>query len=177
MRFVTSSLVACACSLATYAAENVASIGGAAIANVASVGGVAEANIASIGGIDNTAAGGVSTAFSDNFNRADGAGLGANWTAVASAFNVDTNTAVSSAAGTTIMAVPTTSASSANQWARVVINTADTNYAAVVLRYTNGSSPLYAVWVNKPSGIVEWTRQATPGVDQATIASTSLTTA
>lgn len=96
-----------------------------------------------------TAAGGGGLAsFSDNFNRADNASMGANWTEIAGNIDIASNKASGqdTADFSEKEAVYSgASTSTANQYWKFTISGTGACRPSVILRYTNSGSPFYEV--------------------------------
>lgn len=135
-------------------AQLVKTVQGLAIASVKTAQGLAIASVKTILGVDNTS-GGSPNAFSDDFNRANGA-LGANWTTSAGAADINSN-AYRSNTGSfgNVISVYNTSAGSLTQYVRVTLGVTNI-YPWIILRYTDASSPFYAFQVTGTNGLVEW---------------------
>lgn len=110
------------------------------------------------------AAGGV--AFSDDFNRANGDSLGANWTEAAGDLDIVGNTmeCLTLGWGENIAAYTGTSCGSVNQYVKatfVTSGTASARYPCIVFRYTNASSPMYKIFFWIDENQITFTRAAT----------------
>src|SRR5688572_24154747 len=135
-------------------AQNIKTIQGIAIANIKTIQGIAIANIKTIQGIDNTSGGGPN-AFSDDFDRANGA-LGANWTTSAGAADINSNAyRLNTGSFGNIVSVYNTSAGSLTQYVRFTL-AANNQYPWMIFRYTDDSSPFYALLFDGVSGEVYW---------------------
>lgn len=107
--------------------------------------------------------GGAPAAFSDNFDRADSADLGANWTQSAGAMAIFSNGLRQSTASYgrifTIYNTPTTTV---QQYIKVQFVNDGGEYPGIVLRYQDGSSGFYALY-HDPSAVWEWSHYAGVG--------------
>ncbi len=149
-----------------FAAENIKAVGPVAKANVKAVGPVVEANIKSLGPVDNTTGGGGGVTLSDDFNRANNANLGANWSILSGTIAIDANEAsITSTAWAEVVHAHNTSLASANGYIKVtlIINDSEpnNNYPAVFFRVTNASSPMYGVFFWDFENSMTFIRKAT----------------
>lgn len=152
-------------------AQNIKTIQGITLANTKTCQGIAIANIKTIQGIDNTS-GGSGAAFSDDFNRANGA-LGANWSAYAGAADINTNTWRMNTAsfGQVCTGYVGTSCNTVNQYAKITFG-ADAQYPSVYFRLTDGSSASYEILFDGNNGDAFWYHHATPGASGTQIGAT-----
>jgi len=158
------------------AAENVKTVGGVARANVKTIGGVAEANIKTLLGVDNTSAGGSAVVFTDNFDRSNSDSLGANWTEAAGGWTIDANVLeVSSISYAHCLAIYSGMATTGgSQHVQVTLSTAiASSYPSIVLRYTNSSSPFYAIQFRITEQVVRWLRYADVATTSTTLTDSS----
>lgn len=138
-------------------AQNIKTIQGVALASVKTIQGIAIASIKTIQGIDNTAGGGPN-AFSDDF--AGTGALGANWTVSAGAADRSSDKfRIQTGSFANVIAVYNTSAGSLTQYQRFTLS-ANNQYPWMIFRYTDASSPFYALLYDGVSGEVYWYHHA-----------------
>jgi hypothetical protein len=119
--------------------------------------------------------GGGAAAFSDDFNRADADGLGANWTEAAGDGDIFSNTyRISSGSFANVTSVHNTSTGSLTQYVKVTITTAGAQYPWLVFRYTDGSSPYYTFQLDGNSADVSWYHFASAAASSGTEISTAV---
>jgi hypothetical protein len=101
--------------------------------------------------------GGGPAAFSDNFDRADGASLGANWSEEAGDASIFSNTyrLVTGSFGV-VTSVHNTSTGSTTQYIKISLSGIDVQYPWVVFRYLNSSSGYYTLQMDGNTGTVDW---------------------
>lgn len=102
--------------------------------------------------------GGSPSAFSDDFDRANGDSLGANWTEAAGDADIVSNEYRISTGGFGVVTSVYTgeACTTANQYVMITIDDTFLQYPWVVLRYTDSSSPYYAVQFDGNNGTAEW---------------------
>lgn len=101
--------------------------------------------------------------FSDEFNRADSTGLGANWSAWASTANVVSNAAkvTGNSYVENIQAYTATATSGVDQYARISwVKSVGSSYPCLMLRGSASGSPMYAVYFWLAEDKIEWVRKA-----------------
>jgi hypothetical protein len=137
-------------------AQLVKTVQGLAIASVKTTQGLAVASAKTILGLDNTS-GGSPAAFSDDFNRANGA-LGANWTVGDGAADVETNAwrMQTGSFGDVVSVFSGTPCNTANQYVKATFGSVTTQYPALIFRYTDGSSPFYMFLFDGGNGEIQW---------------------
>jgi hypothetical protein len=116
-----------------------------------------------------------SAAFSDNFDRANSASLGANWTEAAGDASIAGNQVeLQSAAYAQItLAYTGTACSTVNQYVKA--DTTGGQMLGIVLRYTDASSPLYVVVFDKNEGRIDWKRYSDASTSTETVQSQAFT--
>ncbi len=119
--------------------------------------------------------------FSDDFNRADGASLGANWTEdIAGAQEILSNQLYFLTLSAKSLAVYSgTTCSTTDQYARVKVsaNVAASNYPGLVFRYTNSVSPYYWIYFGCGEQNVSWAYHPDVATGNTDIASSAITVA
>jgi hypothetical protein len=132
------------------------SINGLAYGSCKSRNGLAVASIKSINGLDATSAS--LAAFSDDFNRADSASLGANWTEVAGDASIASSkyNIVTSGFGVVTSIYSATACNTVNQYIKATLGVINVQYPWLVFRYTDSSSPYYAFQLDGNNGTFQW---------------------
>ena len=104
------------------------------------------------------------SAFSDDFNRTSSASLGANWTEAAGDGSIVSNTLLQVNTGSyaeNVYAYTGTACATVNQYVKVTFQfLTGADYPAIILRYTDASSPMYAIFFFNSEDRVIWTRKA-----------------
>lgn len=102
------------------------------------------------------AGGGGGAAFSDDFNRADGDSLGANWTEAAGDADIASNHyRISTGSFGMVTSVHNTATGTTTQYIKVSSGP-DFQYPHLVLRYVDSSSGYYTLQIDGNTGGVEW---------------------
>jgi hypothetical protein len=124
-------------------------------------------------GLGGGAGGPAPVAFSDDFLRAAGDTLGGNWTEVLGDIDIFTN----GVRGTTVtgvdVAIWTANTVGATQYIRTTIPGGSKN-PYHCFRYTDGSTPFYAVMMNVSTGDISWYSMAGNGSSKTQIGATKL---
>lgn len=95
-------------------------------------------------------------AFSDDFNRANSDSLGSNWTEGGGDGDIASNTYVIGTGGFGVVnSVHNTSCGSVTQYAMVTLGV-NHEYPWLIFRYTDASSPFYAVQISGSTALCEW---------------------
>lgn len=157
-------------------AQLVKTVNNLAIASVKTVENLAIASVKTIDGLDNTSGGG-GVNVSDDFNRANSASLGANWTEAAGDTSIVSNTAETQTGGfgEVVNIYSATSLNTVNQYIRFTVASGSSSVPMAIFRYTNSASPFYSIQLDDINDLAEWIRHASIGGATTTIASTALT--
>lgn len=133
-----------------------------------------ESQVASGGG-----GGGSGQSFSDDFDRANGDSLGANWTEAAGDIDIASNQAAQqSGSFAKVLAIYSGQATdTAVQYCKVTVVTPGGNpYAEIVLRYTDSSSPYYTLGMSVSDDTVQWLHYANVAGSSTDVSSASAMT-
>lgn len=109
------------------------------------------------------------TTITDNFDRADSASLGGDWTEANGDAEIFSNTLRIVTGGfTNVIIAHNTALAGVEQFCKVQLG-ADVQYPIVAFRYTDASSPFYVLFIDGNAGTVEWARLATASASSTTI--------
>ena len=115
------------------------------------------------------------TTISDDFNRANSASLGANWTEVAGDADIVGNEYnIITAAYGDVVTIHNTALSSADQYVKLVMASAEVQYPMIYMRYTNSSSAHYRMTIDGNNGNVDWEYMPSVGGSSSLIVAGSL---
>ena len=109
------------------------------------------------------------TTVTDDFNRADSASLGGDWTEANGDAEIFSNTMrIVTGSFTNVFIPHNTALSGVDQYVKLQLG-ADVQYPIIMFRYTDASSPFYALYVDGNAGTVDWAHLPTASGSSTTI--------